>query len=123
MIGLSTTELAGFREDANQLLPDTATIYQRTMQADGRGGEVAIWTALATTVQCRLSATSVKNRARDMLRGDRVEPAEGWIISFPLTAPIGEGDRVKINSTFYEVISSADRRSYDINLRLICKRV
>lgn len=119
---LTSGQLAKMRTVANKLLPDTAVIYTRALADDGRGGKLASWTE-GESVACRLSAASVRGRAKDATHGDRIEPAEGWIVSLPVDAVVGEADRLKINGIFYEVISSNTRRSFDVNLRLICKQV
>lgn len=120
---LTAIQLAQLRRDANRLLPDTADIYPREMTDDQRGGQVASWPTLRESVACRLSATSVRGRSKDDARGGRIQPAEHWIVSLPVETVIGEADRLEINGTLYEIVSSADRRSFDVNLRLICKRV
>lgn len=122
MIGFTTNELAEIRTIANQALPDIAIVHRQSLTDDLSGGKLAIWTP-AESVACRLSAVNVSTRARDAVIGGRIDPAEGWIVSLPVETSINESDRLEINSTLYEVISAKDRRSYDVNLRLICKRV
>jgi hypothetical protein len=120
---LTTAQLAGMRADANRLLDKMATVYRRTLTTDSSGGQADSYTALPGTVACRLSATSVKSRARDMARGERIEAAEGWMVSLPIGADVVETDRLLIGAITYEVVSAADPRSYEVNLRLIVKRV
>lgn len=120
---LTTAQLNQMRHDANRLLPDTATIYRRTVTADDSGGESADWSTKVGEVKCRLSATSAKSRARDAVRGERIEAAEGWIVSLPIGTDVTETDRLTINDTTYEVVSALDSRSFGVNIRLIVKRV
>lgn len=120
---LTAAELTRMRADANRLLPDTATIYRRTVTEDSSGGEASDWSTRIGEVKCRLSATSAKTRAKDAVRGERIEAAEGWIVSLPVGTDVTETDRLTINDTTYEVVSALDNRSYAVNIRLIVKRV
>lgn len=120
---LTTAQLTRMRADANRLLDKTATVYRRTLTTDSSGGQTDTYTALPGTVKCRLSSTSVKSRARDMARGERIEAAEGWMASLPIGADVVETDRLLIGALTYEVVSAADPRSFEVNLRLIVKRV
>jgi hypothetical protein len=81
-------------------------------------------------VKCRLSATSVKSRARDIVRGGQIEAAEPWIVSLPIGTDLEATDRLEIVcqsrpdlTSTYEVVSSVDPRSFDVNLRVIVKKV
>lgn len=120
---LTTAQLAGMRADANRLLDKMATVYRRTLTTDSSGGQADSYEAQSGTVACRLSATSVKSRARDMARGERIEAAEGWMVSLPIGADVIETDRLLIGALTYEVVSAADPRSFEVNLRLIVKKV
>jgi hypothetical protein len=127
---LSTAQLNRMRRDANRLLPDTATIYRRTLTADDSGSEAPDWSTKVGEVKCRLSATSVKSRARDIVRGGQIEAAEPWIVSLPIGTDLEATDRLEIVcqsrpdlTSTYEVVSSVDPRSFDVNLRVIVKKV
>jgi len=118
------------RTDANRLLPDNATIYRRAMTEDDSGGEVADWSTKVGKVKCRLSATSVRGRARDIVRGGKIEAAEPWIVSLPVGTDLEVTDRLEIVcesrpdlTSTYEVVSSVDPRSFEVNLRVIVKKV
>lgn len=120
---LTTAQLAKMRADANRLLDKTATVYRRTLTDDDSGGQTATWPDAIGEYACRLSATSVKSRARDMVRGGRIEAIEAWMVSMPTGADVIETDRLLIGEVTYEVVSAADSRSFEVNLRLIVKRV
>lgn len=127
---LTAGQLAKMRRDANQLLPDDATIYRRAMTADSSGSETPDWSTKVGEVKCRLSATSVKSRVRDIVRGGQIEAAEPWVVSLPIGTDLEVTDRLEIVcesrpdvTTTYEVVSSVDPRSFDVNLRVIVKRV
>jgi hypothetical protein len=119
---LSPRQLDRMRRVANRLLPDTAAILRRTLADDGEGGKESSYAQVGTAA-CRLSAVNVATRARDRATGGRIEPAEGWIVSLPVGTDVRETDRLTIKGVTYEVISSADSRSYEVNLRLVVKRV
>lgn len=118
------------RATANRLLPDDATIYRRAMTADDSGSETPDWSTKVGEVKCRLSATSVKSRARDIVRGEQIEAAEPWIVSLPVGTDLEVTDRLEIIcesrpdvTTTYEVVSATDPRSFEVNLRVIVKKV
>jgi hypothetical protein len=127
---LTTAQLNQMRTDANRLLPDDATIYRRTMTEDSTGSETPDWSTKIGEVKCRLSAQSVKSRARDIVRGGKIEAAEPWMVSLPIGTDLEVTDRLEIVcqsrpdlTSTYEVVSSAEPRSYDVNLRVIVKKV
>jgi hypothetical protein len=121
---LTTGQLARMRADANRLLDKTATIFRRTLIDDGRGGQRADYsTKVGEDVACRLSATSVRGRARDAVKGEKIEAAEGWIVSLPVGTDVEETDRLEIDDVTYEIVSSLAGRSFEVNIRLIVKKV
>lgn len=121
---LSTAELAEIRATQLEALPDTATILRRALVADGRGGQVATYTAQAETVACRLSFEDRdKPKMLDAVTSGRPEPQERFIVTLPHDASIEETDRLTINGATFEIVTSLAARSWETAKRLLVRRV
>jgi hypothetical protein len=122
---LTERQLAKMRRTANLLLPDIATILRQMLVDDGAGGKQEVYDTEnpVGTSKCRFSAMDVKTRMKDQATGGRIQPNEGFIVSLPLGTDVQETDRLVINGETYDVISAADKRSFEVNLRFVVKRV
>src|SRR5262249_1340871 len=103
--------------------PDTATILRRTLVDDGNGGQETTY-ANAGTTACRISFAGSKSELtlKDRQIGGRITPQQEWIVTLGHDSDVLETDRLEINGSTYEVISSLRRRSWEITKRLLVKQ-
>jgi hypothetical protein len=118
---LSGCALDSLREVAAELLPDTATIYRRTLSADGRGGKVATYAAQIETIPCRLTFPGEGDKPTIVDRevGGRIRPQQQFLVTMPTDADVLETDRLGINGTTFDIISSLATRSFQVVKRLL----
>lgn len=105
-------------------MPDTATIFRRTMVDNDRGGQKATYPSDGVDVACRLAFEGGNRPNRsDGNNGGRIEAAERFILTLPYGTEIAETDRAQVNGAMYEVVSIAASRSFETAIRLLVKRV
>lgn len=116
---ISDAQLAQWRVEVKQRLPDVAVIQAVARESDGAGGWAEVWTAVAGgTVAGRIDPLTTTN-ARDQ----QIAGREALVITYRMTmewdAPIAQDRRVVINNKTYEVISLDDEHSWRVSRRAI----
>src|SRR5262245_7062996 len=120
---ITAGELAIIQGDAQQAMPDTATILRRTLTSDSQGGQTQSYSSVGTSV-CRLAFFGGNRPViPDTEQAGKIDPKERYIATLPYNASILETDRLTINSVTYEIVSALPTRSYETARRLLVKRV
>lgn len=129
---LTASQLSLMRSAQERLMPDTATILERTLTADGRGGKTATYAERAT-VKCRLAFYGNRPTYPDNSNGEFVKSPEKYLLSLPVGTEIATTDRIKVKGVTYEILSPSDDgassdaltggRSFQTALRLLVQPI
>lgn len=129
---LTVSQLNLMRSAQERLMPDTATILERTLTADGRGGKTATYTERAT-VKCRIQFNSYRPVMPDGDGAGFVKNSERYLLSLPVGTEIATTDRIKVKGVTYEILSPSDDgsssdaltggRSFQTALRLLVQPI
>lgn len=108
------------RQAARDTMPDTGTIYRRTLADDGEGGQLATYEPQGTAVY-RLSK---HQQGKDVLSAGMVVAEQEWVLLVPYDTGLRGTDRFKAaDGQMYEVTSNPTLVSYPIVQRVLVKQV
>lgn len=108
------------RRASDDAMPDTGTIYRRTLTADGNGGKATSYAA-SETVSYRL--TMARN-GMDRAEGQQIAADQEWHLTVAYDTDIRETDRFEdANGNTYEVVTTTDLGSYAIRKRVVVKKL
>lgn len=119
---MSAADLAFIRSEQLKALGSTATIYRRTLTDDGNGGKETTYPTSSTSA-CRLVFFGGRPVMPDTASASKIDPKERFILTLPYDADILETDRVAVEGSTYEVISSKAARTWETVKRFLVKRV
>lgn len=122
---LSSRDLEGMRETLDSSLPDHCTIASGAKTGDGSGGWIPDPDATSTPIDCRVSPLATTGRDFEDVDGSRLVASVPWIATFPdgtVVPSEGRITHVESGHTF-EVVGPFDGRTYEIGVRVICRRV
>lgn len=100
------------------LMNKTATVRAKSVASDSRGGQIAAWANLETSVLCALQPLSDKE-----IIEDRNLTIGMYRAFFPASSAVTEEHRVIIDSITYEVKSVADGGGRGHHKELLLKTV
>lgn len=117
---LTEDELLAIRRDAEDLLPDVATILVRTVEPDGAGGQRETFTPATPTVACRLAPAGggeLRQAGGASQSGDWISDRTTHVLTVPFGVALSEVDRVQVNGATYEV-TAVRTRSFEFVRRV-----
>ena len=123
------SELTLMRAEIEALLPDTANILEVSRVSDGQGSYTDSWgTATGgTAVACRLDAAAsagISNfQGNEVMRGGAIQPYGRWVVTFPYDTTITTENRVEINTRTFNVIADDDKKSWQLDVRVIVEQL
>ena len=107
-------------------MPDTGTVYRRTLTTDTTGAQVETFTASPAepTFKCRLSFYG-GNRPTlpDTTDGGRINAPERFLLTTPVSLELSEADRVEVNGAMYAIVSTLDVKSFETAKRMLVTKV
>lgn len=118
---LSADDIAAMRATVSASLPDTCSLVTAGRTSDGAGG----WTdtSTAASVACRVSPLATAGRDFESYDASRITSSVPWVGTFPAGTAIGPSDHFLFNGSRFEVIASGSERTWELNVRVICRLV
>lgn len=105
---LSASQLAGMRTAVEGTLPDTGSVYRRTLTSDSAGGYTVSEALVSDSVSCRIDPISDRDAILQVY-AEKIGSRPVWKVAFYYTEAIQPGDRLLVDSTSYEVIGLLER--------------
>lgn len=118
---LTAADLAGMRLVLDTSLPDSCDILSSVLVEDGSGGYDD--TPVSVTVPCRVSPLATAGRDFESYDAGRIVSSVPWVITVPFGNVIGPTARIVHLGNSYEVIAVGSARTYEIDVRVIARRV
>jgi head-tail adaptor len=123
MTWLPDDELAQFRADILDALPDTGVIQAVTRTSDGAGGWSESWSAVSGgTVACRLDPLKGSTVQAGVIAGQESLTLR-YQVTVPYDAPLDADRRLVVNERTYEVVQLSDEHSWRFVRRAIVSEV
>lgn len=118
---ISPEQMAAMRTTLDTSLPDMCQLVTMIREPDGSGG----WIDMSVTapVACRISPLATAGRDFESLDSDFVVSSVPWVGTFPAGTVIGPSDRFYHHDETYEVIASSSGRTWEIDVRVVCRLV
>lgn len=111
-------ELREIRGDADDFLPNWATVQRDVETSDGGGGWEDGWGTVGR-YRCRLGVPSQLDRTF----ADGIAEIAEWVVTFPAFTDVRHGDRLLTGKRTLKVIGVAAGRSFELHLRVACTEV
>jgi len=108
-MSLSTGELNQLRNDAEDYLPDSCTIQQRTTGRTSDGGFTFAYTNRGAAIACRLAG--LRSEQGERIEGEQRRALTRWILTLHHDQTIAETDRVIHDGATFEVSHIEDTHS------------
>jgi hypothetical protein len=115
---LSGCAFDGLQELAEQMMPETAQVYRRTLTPDSTGAKAESYIFNGTTV-CAIEFPDGKPNVIDAVVGGRITAKQRLLLAVPLDADVVQTDRLTINNVSYDVISLVVAESYAVEKRIL----
>ena len=111
---IDDAELTAIRDDAEELLPSTATILTYARTSDGAGGFRSTYVPQGS-VPCRLSPIGGGETGKP---GGRVSERTTHMVTVPAETVIEEKDRLQVGGAVYEITLVRKRPGLEFTRRI-----
>lgn len=102
-------------------LPDICDLATEERVPDGSGGWID--SDVVTSVACRVSPLATAGRDFESYDAAQVTSSVPWIATFPPGTLVGPSDTFEHQGNHYEVIASSSERTWEIDVRVVARRV
>ncbi len=114
------TKMRALNED---MMPDGATVYQRTLADDGESGKQETWTTVRATTNCRLIFVGNNPAYQRRIEAAQIKASEAYVVSFPVGTGVAATDRFATNANTYAIVSDAGPRSFQMAEKFLCRKL